>query len=75
MTKQLPAVTKQRAEANLRLIEELDKAVDLADSHIHKLFAGDEETRIVGGPGEEGKWCRSGCSLHASVGFLLGPDP
>jgi hypothetical protein len=45
MTKQLPAVTKQRAEANLRLIEELDKEVDLADSHIHKLFARDEGVR------------------------------
>jgi len=45
MTKQLPAVTKQRAEANLRLIEELDKEVDLADAHIHKLFARDEGVR------------------------------
>jgi transposase len=45
MTKQLPAVTKQRAEANLRLIEELDKEVDLADTHIHKLFARDEGVR------------------------------
>src|SRR6266581_137653 len=45
MTKQLPAVTKQRAEANLRLIEELDKEVDLADSHIHKFFARDEGVR------------------------------
>ena len=30
---------------NLRLIEELDKEVDLADSHIHKLFARDERVR------------------------------
>jgi transposase len=34
-----------RAEANLRLIEELDKEVDVADAQIHKLFARDERVR------------------------------
>jgi transposase len=45
MTEQLPAVVRQRAEANLRLIEELDEEVDVADAQIHKLFARDERVR------------------------------
>jgi transposase len=45
LTKLLPVVARQRAEANLRLIQELDKEVDLADAQIHKLFAGDERVR------------------------------
>jgi transposase len=45
LTKQLPTVVRERADANLRLIDELDKEVDLADTQIHKLFARDELAR------------------------------
>jgi transposase len=45
MTKQLPPILRQRAEANLRLIEELDEEIDVADAQIHKLFGRDERVR------------------------------
>jgi transposase len=41
LSKSLPPVSRQRVDANLRLIEELDDEIDLADQQIHKQFAGD----------------------------------
>ncbi len=45
LSKRLPTLTRQRVEANLRLIEELDEEVDLADAQIHKQFARDPRVR------------------------------
>ena len=45
LSKSLPPVSRQRVDANLRLIEELDEEIDLADQQIHKQFAGDPRVR------------------------------
>lgn len=45
LAKQLPALSRQRVQANLRLIEEIDEEVDLADGQIHKQFARDPGVR------------------------------
>lgn len=45
LSKSLPHTTRQRVDANLRLIEELDEEVDLADQQINKQFARDPRVR------------------------------
>jgi transposase len=45
MSRQLPSISRQRVEANLRLIGKIDEEVDLADAQIHKLFARDAGVR------------------------------
>jgi len=41
----LPAITRQRVEANLRLIEDLDEEIDLADDQVHKVLGKDARIR------------------------------
>lgn len=43
--RQLPVLSRQRLEANLRLIDDIDREVDGADTQIHKLFARDAGVR------------------------------
>ena len=45
LCRRLPILTRKRVEANLRLIEDIDKELDLADAQIHKLFARDAGVR------------------------------
>ena len=43
--RQLPVLARQHLEANLRLIDDIDREVDGADTQIHKLFARDAGVR------------------------------
>lgn len=43
--RQLPVLSRQRLEANLRLIDDIDREVDRADAQIHKRFARDAGVR------------------------------
>jgi transposase len=45
LSKQLPVIARQRVEANLRLIEDVDEEIDVADEQIHKQFARDPRVR------------------------------